>query len=258
MSSNLLPLNGIVLPLTGLPEGKVPPAVLVCGDQQRATQIAHYLENGQLLSHRREYRAYRGEFEGMPVGVCSHGVGAPGAAIAFEELIAAGARQIIRVGTCGALQAAIPTGQLILATAAVQNTGYGRETIPDGYPAVADMPLTMALHQAALASGKVLLSGIVLTRDNFYRGVTVANLPDYAIMAQANVLAVEMECAALFIVGSLRQAQTAAILSVDGNLAASGLESMAEYNPHQEGVGAAIDSATQLALRALRNLHHEP
>jgi uridine phosphorylase len=258
MSSNLSPITPPHLPLTGLPQGEVPPAVLVCGDPKRATKISRYLENSRSLSNRREYRAYVGEFERMPVAVCSHGIGAPGAAIAFEELIAAGARQIIRIGTCGALQAAIPTGQLIVATAAVQNSGYGRETVPDGYPAVAGMPLTMALYEAATASGSSVQSGIVLTRDNFYRGVSVANLPDYAVMAQANVLAVEMECAALFIVGSLRQAQTAAILAVDGNLAASGLESMDEYNPHQDAVNAAIDSAIHLALRALRNMHYEP
>ena len=102
-----------------------------------------------------------GEFEGKLVAVCSHGIGAPGAAIAFEELIRAGARGIIRVGTCGALQPGISAGHLIIATAAVQSTGYGRETVPQGYPAVADLELTLALRREATLEAIPHTSGII-------------------------------------------------------------------------------------------------
>ncbi len=74
------------LPLTGLPVGGVPAAVLVYGDPARATRVAGYLEDAELLAEQREYRSYRGSLAGMPVAVCSYGIGAPGAAIAFEEL----------------------------------------------------------------------------------------------------------------------------------------------------------------------------
>ena len=111
------------LPITGLPVGGVHPHVVVCGDPARADRIAATLENAILLSHKREYRAHNGTYRGTPVTVCSHGIGAPGAAIAFEELIVAGGRTIIRVGTCGGLQPDIRSGDLVIATAAEQNTG---------------------------------------------------------------------------------------------------------------------------------------
>jgi len=98
------------LPHIGLTVGSVSPDVLVCGDPGRATRIAAQLDDVELLGELREYRSYRGTFAGKPVTVCSHGIGAPGAAIAFEELIAAGARRIIRVGTCGGLQPDIRSG----------------------------------------------------------------------------------------------------------------------------------------------------
>jgi uridine phosphorylase len=239
------------LPLTGIPTEGLPSSVIVCGDPGRASKAAELLSDAHLLSEQREYRCYTGNFEGEPVAVCSHGIGAPGAAIAFEELIRAGARKIIRVGTCGALQPGFRSGQLIIATAAVQSTGYGRETVPPGYPAVADLDLTLALRQAATKVAASFSSGIILSRDNFYRGVDLANNLDYQLLSEANVQAVEMECAALFIVGSLRGIQTAAILAVDGNVLESAGESMDTYEPGRQVVQEAVTTEIKIALSAL-------
>lgn len=241
-----------MLPITGLQVGSIGENVLVCGDPGRATRISQHLTQAALLSDRREYRIYSGWHAGQAVTVCSHGVGSPGAAIAFEELISAGARRIIRLGTCGALQPGIHAGHLIIATAAVQNTGYGREMVPLGYPAVADPQLTFALERAATAGRLPHTTGLVLTRDAFYGGVTAPASPDYQVMSVANVQAVEMECAALFLVGSLRGVRTGAILVVDGNVSGS-METMDSYRPDQDIVANAVDSAVKIALLALQD-----
>lgn len=238
------------LPITGLPVGGVSPRVLVCGDPARADRIAERLDDAALISHKREYRAHRGRYRDTPITVCSHGIGAPGAAIAFEELIAAGARTIIRVGTCGGLQPDIQPGHLVVVTAAVQNTGYGRETTPPGYPAVADPALVMSLWGHAAKHPHPMRGGFVLTRDNFYAGVSTNAAPDYKVMAEAHVLAVEMECAALFLVAALRGTQAGAILAVDGNVLGAS-ESMESYQPGQEVVRVALDAAIASALEAL-------
>lgn len=242
------------LPLTKLPVGGVSPAVLVCGDPARAGRIAEMLQDAALLSEWREYRAYRGLHQGLPVTVCSHGIGAPGAAIAFEELIAAGGRCLIRVGPCGGLPPDVGDGDVVIATAAVQSIGYAREALPPGYPAVADLDVSVALRAAAVAGGKRARVGLVVSRDVFYAGITTPHTPNYHDLSQANVLAVEMECAALFLVGALRRAQTGAILAVDGNVRGSG-ESMNTYQPHRPQVSAAVTAAGEIALAALRLLH---
>lgn len=242
-----------LLPHTKLEIGTVSPAVLVCGDVARAEIIATRLSDVQLLAEWREYRSYQGNFNGRILTITSHGIGAPGAAIAFEELIAAGAKQIIRVGSCGSLQSDIHAGALVVATAAVQNTGYGRETVPEGFPAVADVDVTQALCTVAAQKWAAVCTGIVLTRDNFYAGVKTNVQPDYKQLSAANVLAVEMECAALFIVGTLRNVQTGAILAVDGNVLNEG-ESMGTFNPHQDVVAQAVDTAIDIALHAITSL----
>lgn len=241
------------LPITKLTIGSVSPSVLVCGDPARAQQIASYLEKTEELVFQREYYVCQGLYQDTPITVCSHGVGAPGAAIAFEELIAAGAKRLLRVGTCGGLPPQVQDGHLVIVTAAVQQTGYGRETVPPGYPAVADPEVVLALRNAAAGRPQTWHSGLVITRDNFYPGVTTVHTPDYQILAQANVLAVEMECAALFIVGSLRGVQTGAILAVDGNVLAK-KESMDNYDPHREVVKTAVAAEIEIALAAVTSL----
>jgi uridine phosphorylase len=159
-------------------------------------------------------------YKGLLVTVCSHGIGALGAAIAFEELIAAGARTIIRVGTCGGLQLNINAGDLVIATAAVQNTGYGNENLPPGYPASADYEVINALKQATMYGGVTASTGLILTRDVFYASEAApTHKSDYHLqLSRARVLAVEMECAALFQIGNLHGVRTGALLAVDGNV----------------------------------------
>jgi uridine phosphorylase len=240
------------LPITGLPASGLPPAAIVCGDPGRAELVGSFLQETKLLSNQREYASFLGTYDDLPVAVCSHGVGAPGAAIAFEELIYAGARWIIRVGTCGALQPKMAAGHLVIATAAVQNTGYGREVVPEGYPAVADAGLILALRRSAVTAGAGFSSGLVLTRDAFYQGIAAVGTPNYAQMAQTNVQAVEMECAALFVVASLRNVCAGAILAVDGNVLEGGGEAMDTYKPQQVAVRAAVEMEIKIALEALK------
>lgn len=239
---------GQLLPISGLKAGTIPTSVLVCGDPARATKTAEHLQGAALLGENREYRVYTGQYEGLSIAVCSHGVGAPGAAIAFEELIVAGARRLVRIGTCGGLQRHVQDGDLVIVTAAVDATGYGHQVTPRGYPAIADWRLVQALVTAAGRHTHV--TGIVLTNDHFYGGVETSETPHYPTMTAANVLAVEMECAALFKVGSLRKVQTAAILAVDGNVMDEG-ESMDAYDPHRDIVNRAVEDEIEIALKAL-------
>jgi uridine phosphorylase len=64
-------------------------------------------------------------FEGVNITVVSHGIGGPGAAICFEELIKLGATTIIRMGTCGSLKPnEIKQGDLVVSAAACREDGH--------------------------------------------------------------------------------------------------------------------------------------
>jgi hypothetical protein len=69
----------VVLPSLRVEVGSLPEGVLLPGDPARAARIAERLERPEELAKNREFHSYRGLWKGVPVGVISTGVGAPGA-----------------------------------------------------------------------------------------------------------------------------------------------------------------------------------
>ena len=128
-----------LLPCIHLAQGDIPPRVLVCGDPARAERISKRLTEARCLAQNREYWTYTGLYQGVPVAVVSHGVGSGGAAIAFESLWRAGARVIIRVGTCGGMQPEVTAGSIVVATAACRERPQG---LLRGDCACQDLPAT--------------------------------------------------------------------------------------------------------------------
>ncbi|NLO86969.1 MAG: nucleoside phosphorylase [Firmicutes bacterium] len=238
------------LPIIKIPPDSLPPDVLVCGDPFRAELIAGMLDEAEERAWNREYRIFTGSSRGVPLAVCSHGVGAAGAAVCFELLIRAGARRLIRVGTAGSLSREIRDGALVIATGAVREEGVTRQLVPLSYPAVADMGVTRALQKAAAEQREFpVQSGIVLTLDAFFPALL--DLPNN-LMAKAGAVAVEMECAALLVVASLRGVQAGAILAIDGMAIDFDADA---YNPHRDLVARAIEAEAGIAIRAVEILN---
>lgn len=241
-----------MLPLLKVPEGSISKYVLVCGDPARVLNIAERLDEYEELGYNREYRTVKGHYRGVEVTICSHGVGVAGAAVAFEELIKGGASTIIRIGTCGSLDREIRDGDLVVATSAVRADGLTDQLIPLGYPAVADFSVTRSLEVALLGVKELKYkTGIVLTLSAFYPGLL--ELP-HQIYSKANVTAVEMECAALFVIASLRGVRAGAILAVDGVVIDFDAD---KYDPHRTKVQEAVEKEITVALNAIVKMASE-
>ncbi len=99
--------------------------VLLPGDPHRALMVAQDLLEGPLMfNHARGLWGYTGPAaDGDPLTIQSTGMGGPSAAIVCEELIALGARRLIRIGTCGALNGALAIGDLLAASEALPADG---------------------------------------------------------------------------------------------------------------------------------------
>lgn len=235
------------LPLLGLHAADVPSRILVVGDPARAATAAHRLDDARHLGTSREYATYVGTRHGVPVGVISHGVGASGAAVCFEELCRAGVTRMLRAGTCGGMQPDVVDGDLVIATAAVREDGLTERLVPMSFPAVAAPDLVATLRTAA-GTDRVHV-GTVLTHAVFYPSEVLGS--DLARWQRSGVVAVEMEVAALFVIASLHGREAGAILAVDGNPLAAADHDMSGYDPRREVVTAAVDRMLDIALDAL-------
>lgn len=237
-----------MLPILQVNPEDLPTSAIVCGDPRRAEVISQKLANVRELAFAREYRTFVGEYDGVQLAVVSHGVGSPGAAVCFEELIRGGVKTLIRVGTAGSYSAEHPAGSLVVSTAAVRAEGLTHQLVPAGFPAVADSEITEALYVAALESEGIVKKGITVSLDAFFTGVVEVPHRQYK---QAGAIAVEMEIAALFIIASLRGVRAGAILAIDG-YADSDLAVV--YDPHTDVVAHAVEREINTALRAVVKL----
>jgi DeoD family purine-nucleoside phosphorylase len=183
--------------------------VLLPGDPGRALRLAQaLLEEPKMFNHNRGLWGYTGAAtdDGEPLTIQSTGMGGPSAAIVISELADLGAKRLLRVGTCGALDPTLALGDLLIARAALCADGTSRALGATDRVA-ADPELTDALEAAGSGAARV---GIVVSTDLFYDGRDGQEQAWHA----AGALAVEMETATLYALAGRRELGAAAVLLV--------------------------------------------
>lgn len=203
---------------------QISPYVLLPGDPSRVDVIGTYFDNFTILANNREFRVGIGTFRGKRITVCSTGIGCPSTAIAVEEIVNAGAKYLIRVGTCGgAWRSDIPTGSLIIPTASVRDEGTTIEYIPQGFPAVANFDIVNKLILSAEKENAKYFVGINRTHDAFYGGQkSITKWGEYLLSERwknldTPILSSEMESSALFVIASMRNVKAGAVFAVNAD-----------------------------------------
>jgi uridine phosphorylase len=237
-----------------LEAGQVGSYALLPGDPGRCELIASRLVGARRVAANREFTTFTGSLEGAGVSVTSTGIGGPSTAIAVEELVKLGVTTLVRVGTCGGLDASIDPGDVVVVQGAARGEGTSSHYAPAGFPAVADLDVTLALREAASARGHGAAVGVVLTNDAFYAEFEPERFPMEAGLRErweewgrAGCIAVEMECATLLTVARVRRVRAGAVLAVVDRTS-EGLGSLPD--PRHLPLDAAIDTAVE-ALRLL-------
>ena len=188
------------------------------GDPGRCEKIAAYFDEPRHLVTNREYNIYVGKLCGVPVSVCSTGIGGPSAAIAMEELFACGTKTFIRVGTCGGIAEKVCAGDSVIASGAIRFEGTSREYAPIEFPAVPDFEVLKALADSAEMQNLPHHVGVVQCKDSFYGQHSPHRMPTESMLSdrweawkRLGVLASEMESAAVFTVASVLGARAGAV-----------------------------------------------
>ncbi len=237
------------LPILGVAVEQVARRALVVGDPDRVGEVARLLDEAVEVGRCREYVTVTGHYRGTPVTVASHGVGASGAAVCFEELARAGVTHLLRAGTCGGLQPRVQAGDLVVAIGAERDDGLTDRLAPPGWPAVADPALTRRLAEGGQASGHRTHTGVVVTTATFYPDPHESE-PRWLRSQRLGALAIEMELAALLVVAHLHGIAAGGVLAVDGNLLTAA-EDMSDYDPGRAVVADAKAAMLRVALDAL-------
>jgi purine-nucleoside phosphorylase len=172
-------------------------------------------------------------------------MGTPSFSIVAEELLRLGARQLIRVGTCGGIAPGISTGEMVLALAATPADGATRTYLHgDPYAPTANWELTHAVFHAAQEAQIPVHVGSVASVDVFYN-----TDPDYtAKWRSRGVLAFEMEASALFYLAARAGIQAACLLTVSDVLSEEVTTEETYLEP--QALDAAVERMIEVALTA--------
>lgn len=172
------------------------------------------------------------------------GIGAPVAAVVLEELAALGVRRVINLGIAGALPAHVGFAEVVLCTGALRDEGTSHHYQPPSRFARPSVSLTDALRDALRASGAPFHEGTSWTTDAFYR----ETLLEARALREEGVVTVEMEAAALFVVGATRGVEVASVFTVSDHLLAGPSWSLA---PDSGAVAAGLARLVDAAIATL-------
>ncbi|WP_431027036.1 purine-nucleoside phosphorylase [Lysinibacillus sp. LZ02] len=191
--------------------------ILLPGDPLRAKFIAeNFLEKPVLFNEVRGMLGYTGEYKGKKVSVMGTGMGSPSMAIYSWELINVfGVKNLIRIGSCGAMQRDIKLYDIILAMGAATNSNYAHQfNLPGQFPITASYELLEKAKKIADEKNYKVHVGNVLSSDVFYNADETATEK----WAKMGILAEEMETTSLYLNAASAGAKALTILTVSDHM----------------------------------------
>ncbi len=198
-------------------QGEFAETVIMPGDPLRAKYIAeNFLTNFKKVTAVRNMFGYTGEYKGKRVSVMGSGMGIPSISIYAHELYQNyNVENIIRVGSCGAIQDDIKLQDIIIAMGASTDSNVNRQRFDNlDFAAIADYSLLSNAVAAADKAGTKVKVGNIFSADLFY----VPNTKVFDTIEKHGVLAVEMEAAGLYGVAAELGKKALTILTVSDHI----------------------------------------
>ena len=198
-------------------KGDIAETILLPGDPLRAKHIAETMfENPVCYNEVRGMLGFTGTYKGERVSVQGTGMGMPSISIYAHELINDyGVKNLIRVGTCGALQPELKLRDVIIAMSASTNSAMNQAAFGEmTFAPTASFELLRRAYEVAVDKGYTVSVGTILSSDAFYTYDPEA----WKLWAEFGVLAVEMEAAALYSLAARFGVNALAICTVSDSL----------------------------------------
>lgn len=201
----------------GAKPGEIAETVLLPGDPYRAKWAAEtFLDDAVCVNEVRGMLGFTGTWKGNRVTIHGTGMGMPSLSIYVNEMIQDyGAKTLIRIGSCGAMQESINVRDVIIAMATTSTTSMNDQIFRGAnFAPCADWSLLKAAVTAAERRDTPVHVGNIFSSDVFY-----SESPELdAQLERHNVLGVEMEAAELYTLAARHNVRALAVLTVSDHL----------------------------------------
>lgn len=196
---------------------KIAESILLPGDPLRAKFIAeNFLTDVTQFNSVRNMFGYTGKYNGKEISVMGTGMGMPSIGIYSYELITKfGVKNLIRIGSCGALQENLKLYDVVLAQGASTNSNYASQYgLPGTFAPIASYKLLSKAVESAKKLNIDVNVGNVLSSDIFYDDNENAHL----LWKKMGILGIEMEAAALYMNAARLGVDALCILTVSDHI----------------------------------------
>lgn len=227
--------------------GDIAKTVLMPGDPLRAKYIAeHYLEDAVLVNNVRGVQGHTGTYKGVPLTVMASGMGMPSMAIyAYELYEFYGVENILRIGSAGAIDDTLELRDLVAAMSACTSSNFESQyDLPGRYAPTASFELLRTAVEVSETLGTSLKVGSFYTSDTFYDDTNGLEV----WQKMHNVLAIEMETAALYMTAARAGKKALAICTIsDCPLKGTGLSPEEREQSFTQMMELALETAAALS-----------
>ena len=209
----------------GLAKGELAENIVLVGDPARPDRVKDLFNKIYVEKYVREFHTITGRIGETDISVMSTGIGPPNIEICLIEIMQICKNpNIIRAGSCGGLQPYINVGDLVISTGSVRLEDTSKYFVPDGYPAIANYEVILALAESAEQKKLPYHIGLSASASGFY-GAQGRNIPGIPMrepnlmenLAKVQVLNIEMEASTLFNLTQVLQFKAGMICTVFAN-----------------------------------------
>jgi purine-nucleoside phosphorylase len=191
--------------------------ILLPGDPLRAKFIAEtYLEGSVQFNSVRNMLGFTGTYKGRKISVMGTGMGMPSMSLYSWELIHVfGVKNLIRIGTCGAIQDNMNLYEIVLAMGASTDSRYIHQfNLPGQFSNIASYSLLEKAKKIVDEKGLPVHVGNVLSSDIFYNADETA----MEKWRKMGILCAEMETSGLYINAAAAGVNALTILTVSDHI----------------------------------------
>jgi purine-nucleoside phosphorylase len=197
-------------------KGNIAENVIMPGDPLRAKYIAEkFLENPVLINTVRNMFGYTGTYKGKKVTVMGSGMGIPSIGIySYELYYFYDVKNIIRIGTAGALNPNVKIGDVVLSTGCYSESSFAFQygKLYDKY-IDSSIDLNLKILKTAKDKNINVALGPTLTSDVFDVYVNIDHIFDRCPIV-SELVACEMEGFGLLHVARMQQKEATVMMTV--------------------------------------------
>ena len=187
---------------------------IVPGPKDRLDVLLKKIENPVRNFSFMEYTMYTGTYQGIKVTAINGGRFSTDTSITTEVICNAQIPNIIRIGTCGALDENIKVGDLVVADKIIRGDGVTPYYVDSNFKTVADKKISDTLEKVAKDLGATVHRGCVWTTDALLRETREI----VEAKRKEGAMAVDMVSSALLTIAQTYNVKAGSILAVSDNV----------------------------------------